>query len=308
MNLSKVLVVLLAAAMPACEGIGFDLDSVPFDRPPDAAVPDSGSTDRDGGGIGPDADTGPIPDAAQPTDQGGQDADASSDAGTPDTGVDMGPSCGIDHPIDDQRCNPTELGLCPENGICTLAIVGGPPPVLTCIPDNGARVLVEGDPCSGNDCAAGLTCVNWGLLEPDPRGKVCAKFCELDTNKGCADGQFCTSNAQLPPMDGIGVCRESCDPLDPSTCPDGSCNVDYNYPAATCLPTFRCVEPGIALVGDECGPSPDDSASCADGLVCYEVDIADFRCVQPCAADVDCAAGPCTDPYGTYGLAHCEIP
>ena len=290
-----------------CDGIGYDLDRVPL-------------THTDNSHSGFDADG---PDAPPPADMASDIGDTSAE---PDTGDDMsvdaadipdaGPDidmpmsrCEIPQPLDPARCDPTRTGECPENGFCTFAVAGVPPPQLLCV-----RRDLEGEgdvetPCSAvSDCLEGLTCVDWGLQEADPRPKACTRYCELESGFGCASTEFCTKATSQPPADGIGYCTPSCDPYDPNACPTGqTCNVDYNYPNGTCHPQFRCVRvEDTRAEGEPCGPGR-LVASCGEDLICYEVSNADFRCVAPCQSAAECGGSTCLPAQGPWELRFCAL-
>ncbi len=296
---------LCVALLFGCQGITFDLDSV-------------GLAGNDvGGDATPMLDSADTPDApardTDPTDAPDTrrpDADApdAPDADAPDAPDMNAPRCEIPHAIDTDRCNPTVTGVCPANGFCALAVAGAPPPELLCVERASEGTVDVGEPCTrAFDCLEGSTCVDWGLQEADPRPKGCARYCEIDTGRGCLANEFCTSASSQPPLAGIGWCTPQCDPYDKSSCGTGqTCNVDYNYPVSTCMPHFRCVESEDTVPeGDPCGPGR-AIASCAEDLICYEVQVADFRCVSACQGDADCGGGTCQPPAGLWGLRFCQ--
>lgn len=302
----KRLVCCAVLAAAGCTGINFDLDSVAL-RGADSGV-DAGADVAADATVEPDA----------PADMSG---DVATDAGAdmtepPDASVDAGDdadmfvsNCTIPQPVDPERCNPTETGICPGDGLCSLAVVGAPPPQLVCLPRDKEGAGTDGAACTNSDeCLEGYACVNWGLNEEDPRGFECTRFCEIETNAGCGAGEFCTKVFALPDLEGIGWCTPECDPYDPDACPSGfTCNVDYNYPVSSCQPRFRCLaSTDFVQAGGACGAGR-SVTMCAEDLVCYEVQTADFRCVTPCSSDADCAAGTCGAPTGAWNLRFCSL-
>lgn len=260
------------------------------------------------------SDAGPSADADGNLDSSSGGADAVSpqpDGGMTDTAQDARPdaappSCEGQFPLSPEACNPTENGKCPQDGFCTFAVVGAPPPQLACVPRDKEGTGRAGEPCTGvSDCREGTTCVDW-TGEIDPRERECTTFCEIETGRGCADGEFCTKADSLPAADGIGVCTASCDPYDAPTCePAQTCAPDYQYPANTCSPNFRCVDSTAAnLEGDACGPAA-GLGRCSPGLTCYETGPSQYRCVKPCRADDDCAGGACGAATGPWRLRYC---
>lgn len=302
MIMSRLALAILVLLTYGCDGLLYDLDGVPFEFteiPPDMDHRDAGDADVP---MVPDADVEDteIPDGDPPP-----DPDMESDAG--DMTPDMGSTCEVPQPLDPDRCNPTESGVCPGDGFCSLAISGAPPPELFCVMRDKEGTGDDGAACaSPADCLEGLTCVIWNLNSPDPRGQECAKFCELETNAGCGPEEFCTTAPSQPDLAGIGWCTPRCDPYDDTACPAGqTCTIDFNYPTSTCEPNFRCVTvTDVQGEGDECGPDAGVSR-CIAGLSCYETNIADFRCVSPCQGDDECPNGVCGDPAGPWNLRYC---
>lgn len=296
--------VTLGLACVGCDGLTFDLDTIELagidaggdvtdTAPGDVAQP------RDGGGDqGLDAE---LPPDASP------DADVTLDGGDAADAPDMPPTCEIPLPINPDSCDPTVAGACPQGGYCNLRFVDMMLQ-LFCSPEEPGTG-VAGDACTGTkDCADTYACFNWSIGGPDPRRQECAKFCVLETGFGCDANEFCTSAEAVPDVEGYGWCTPRCDPYDAAACPAGqTCSVDYNYPAGTCSPEFRCVEIiDSQAEGEPCGPGR-DVAACARGLACYEVDIADFQCVRPCDADAACGEGRvCGTPRGPWGLRYCQ--
>lgn len=291
-------------AVLGCDGLAYDLDSVSLHDAERLDVSDAGEIEAD-----TDVDA-EVADMSKTSDMTPSDADRPDAADLADV-ADTGPGrqCATPFPLaDDAPCNPTLTGECPQDGICTLAVVTVPPPELACLPREQEGDAGDGEACGRpSDCAENLACVDWSLNESDPRGKVCTKYCELETGVGCDVGEFCTKAEAQPPVDGIGWCTPTCDPYDPQACPAGqTCSIDYNYPSATCLPNFRCVEvTDFQMEGDGCGPGA-ETTRCVRGLTCYEVDIALFQCVRPCQDDSDCDAGDCGGPAGDWDLKFCR--
>lgn len=141
----------------------------------------------------------------------------------------------------------------------------------------------RGDSCSvrcgvddGKRCAAGLVC------EPFEMGAegLCAEPCAGSTgDDSCADG-VCFSYPEL----GFGVCRGSCNPAFPETCPAGQvCDLDLGTGVSSCVPLG--------------GPQPDNDCSdsvCPAMQVCVfgGQDCAPAACCRPvCVAEDDCADG-----------------
>jgi len=297
----------------ACDGLVVDVNTIPF-------AGADGGMDVDLADADPDADAdASTPPGDMPPDDAADLADIADmrDVRPPPDGGDAGdvadgdvdvtpPMCAIPHDLDPTKCNPLEEGKCPENGLCNLAFVMGLQ--LSCLPRNTEGTLGRDAPCAGaGDCVEHLTCFNWRApTDPDPRGRICSQFCILATNEGCTVDEFCTGTASVPDVEGVGWCTPRCDPYDPDACPVGeTCSIDFNFPGATCLPEFRCVELTDARVeGDECGPGM-RVAECARGLTCYDVGASDYRCVRPCDSDADCA-GTCGQPDGPWRLRRCQ--
>ncbi len=145
---AAVLVVVVAAF--GCDGIGYDLDTVPLrtlDVRTDASPTDSGHRDTDATDTSIDG-VGDMPRTVDAGDVGAVDA---SDMGNVR-------ACANAFPLaEDAPCNPTQTGECPEDGICTLAVVTTPPPELACLPRSQEGDAGPGEACGRpSDCAENL--------------------------------------------------------------------------------------------------------------------------------------------------------
>lgn len=299
----------LIFSLVGCDGLTFDVDSVQLQFPEqDSATNNGGADVRDSGAdMSVDMSSMDVPaDDSSPIDMPIDTPPDVADVGPDDGG---GPICTIPFPLDPDVCHPLTHEGCPPDGECNVRLSGSPPmPTLLCSMPN-AGTSEEGTPCaSTSECSSGLVCLNWSFLEPDPRGNQCSKFCLLETGEGCDAGEFCTRTAFFPDFPGIGFCTPECDPYDPSPCSQGeTCTVDWNYPTRTCDPHFRCATVSEAgMAGDSCGSGASGATKCGRGFSCYEIDIADFQCVQPCTSDSDCS-GACQAAQGEWGLRYCEL-
>lgn len=190
-------------------------------------------------------------------------------------------------------CNPIQqAGGCNFNDqSCTLrlAFENGLPShfAVECRTRPFSQTPVD-SPCTQDDeCTDGSYCTSWE--KPDPRGRVCSKFCDLASGEGCSYNEFCT-NPYPDLLEGIGFCTPRCDPLDARSCPQGTaCTPDFDHGTNSCHANFRCLQNGNATdksAGSSCNPYALHQDGCPAGLVCI-----DNQCTQPCATTDDCADG-----------------
>ncbi len=308
-----------AASLTACDGLNYDVDQVALadasglfdatepvdtDPPVDMNAPVDADMSSDQGVPDTSMPRDMEPDVSRPEDVG---ADATLDVGNDAGDLGTPPSCEVEHPVEPERCNPLAEGECPSGGLCNIAFVQQGLRLI-CLQRSSEGPGMLGESCGApSDCAEHLTCFNWSNYERDPRGQVCSKFCRIETGEGCTSDEFCTGSAALPLVEGYGWCTPRCDPYDSAACAEGqTCTIDYNFPADTCEPHFRCVRTRNAgAEGDACGAGA-AVADCARGLSCYEVGDADYRCVKPCMDDVDCADTACGVAAGPWGLRYCQ--
>ncbi|MBA2660726.1 MAG: hypothetical protein H0U74_00400 [Bradymonadaceae bacterium] len=321
--------------------IVFDVNNGPgdvsdtSDAPPVLDVNDDADTAvlldvSDASGL--DADSS-MPDA----DSSMPDADASmpdADASGPDAEVsEPPPLCPVDHgTYVTTVCHIVNQTGCSSDRFCGLA--GGPPPSITCaLRTNSAGVRQLYESCGGNDkCIPGLGCINWQW--PDPRGSMCSKYCLLSTGEGCSADAYCNRQAALLNTPDLGVCVPRCDPYAAGSCQAGeACTADYDHPALTCHPQFRCLRNGTASSTDYdslclARSLHGNGLGCTPGRTCYPVFPEDRvipgcvtedaqgkpiqcqSCVTACTNDAKCiaieASMRCQAPRGANGLRYCE--
>ncbi len=247
-----------------------------------------------------------------PSDTGTPDADADAtnvDAdATPDVSV---RSCAGNLGAIRGTCDPNRPSDCSATQSCSLRAVLINNQIdrfeTTCANNSDFGTAQQGDSCTSvSDCAPGLFCVNWP--SPDPRGRVCAKPCALQSGAGCDEAtEYCT-NPFSDKLSGIGFCTARCDPYTADACSVGqTCTPDYNYPDETCLPNFRCLsnlQTPTKAAGDTCSRANHETDGCAGGLICAPLSGGD-TCVQPCHDVSDCAPNAeCVDLDG-WNFKYC---
>lgn len=219
-------------------------------------------------------------------------------------------------------CDPVnETGCDFDSEHCTMTLVfsGGTPSHFetTCDDKDDAGSLSEGESCSsGSDCAEGLFCIGWD--SPDPRGQLCSRMCDRNTQEGCADDEFCAhpfidDDSGGPGIEGIGFCSERCSPADPSACDSGQrCTAHPGFPEGMCTPNFQCLNNGGSggkSEGSECDRAELTQDGCPSGLTCAPVgEEGQDLCVEPCQSDSDCADAACInapDPWSP--IRYCEL-
>lgn len=175
------------------------------------------------------------------------------------------PKYGMCTPVDQEACHP-ERKDCPEGQTCTMVS----PNSFRCAPAGTAKL---GDLCEQNNCEAPNICLK--LYTPDP---VCHEPCDpASTSSSCPANQGCL------PMSGLdfGLCRDTCDPVDPEACPQGR----------TCQSVGRtariCSREGNAELGAACGPGIGD---CKRPYNCMNIN-RESLCRKNCRKDSDCGSG-----------------
>ncbi len=167
-------------------------------------------------------------------DAGAGTTDMGSPADGGPTGTDMGASPLTCDPVADTGCSLTE--------ICrvTPAFDDG-----VCIVPAGERGAGESCDATAQDCGGGLIC---GAL-PGAEADSCVRLCEVDGDRGCGQDAFCQP---LQAGDRFGVCIDSCDIFDPSSCPAGQACFDTGGPARQCLPAGNGGDGDPCVAADEC--------------------------------------------------------
>jgi hypothetical protein len=168
----------------------------------------------------------------------------------------------------------------------------------------GDPCLVVGSGQSGiDDCALGLVC--W-QVDPETNLGVCHPLCE-------AAPPWCEAPLVCGVIDGIApLCTQPCDPLDPTSCPEGSACAFFMGTALLCQPVPR----GAAAVGMPC----DAATVCEAGTLCSYAAALDCGngvgqgcCAEPCHVG---APGACPGPEvcapwfpepAPAGLAHLGV-
>lgn len=187
-------------------------------------------------------------------------------------------------------CNPVlQTGACNFNDeTCTLRLTfanGAPSHFkVECRTRPFSGTPVD-SPCSQDDeCTEGAYCTSWE--KPDPRGRVCSRFCDLASGEGCNANEFCT-NPYDDLLEGFGFCTPRCDPLDAKACPQGAaCAPDFELGQNSCHPNFRCLQNGGTSqksTGSPCNTADLHTDGCPKDLTCIE-----NQCAKPCATSDDC--------------------
>lgn len=134
-------------------------------------------------------------------------------------------------------------------------------PLVTDPAEAGEPCTVEGSRASGLDsCALGSIC--WGVDAETGEGS-CVPYCTGSTKSlGCGDPeQSCSIGS-----DGVlALCLSTCDPLEPSSCPQGQGCYPGGYASFVCAPDQSGDEGGLF---DTCEFTND----CAPGFVCLTAD------------------------------------
>lgn len=215
------------------------------------------------------------------------DADCPEDGvcNTSITGSQPWKFCGMAPP----PCDAFIAGSCPEGQACYLS--GGS---MTCLKEG---TKLKGEDCSGssNDCAPGLTCLNYGIV------KGCARMCSTDPNADasfkcatlCGAGKFEQKDKETK----TGICTEdvefpTCDPLD-SDCPAG----------AGCYPSegkWICLSAGKKEKFEACGTANDcqPGLTCQAAGKCYTICDSSMHDNNPKCSSFDVK---CNDIYGGFG-------
>ncbi|PKN46485.1 MAG: hypothetical protein CVU59_05910 [Deltaproteobacteria bacterium HGW-Deltaproteobacteria-17] len=198
-------------------------------------------------------------------------------------------------------------------GLCPLPFVGCDPVVgIGCDNAGDACYLqnargdgfcsanVGGEP-TGGPCGADVDCQpgNVCLQLTDPSQSYCTRLC--DASSWCDGGSaWCAYH----PAARVGFCVDpelSCDPLNSTTCPNGSaCVVVNTYGTTTCMYTHGIQE------GEAC----DLFNRCEAGLYCA-TDL-DWKCHRLCQAMADCNPDECFEmqdwPQNNGQAGYCRPP
>ena len=313
----------------ACN-LHYNLDSVEFraDGTSDATdtTDDGDSTDADTAGDDT-SDTGPgdtsdgdtsrddTADTAEDADSvNGDTADGDADIDCPIPEGDPDRTCPGDLGTVEGECDPLQCGECEQGRTCAMQLRfdGGQPDrfVASCVQDSELGNLSPGEECtSSGDCAGSALCVNW--QSPDPRNRICSVLCDLQTGRGCEDGEFCT-NPLAETLHGHGFCTPSCDPMASDPCPNvgETCAYDPNHPDETCKREFRCLEVGggsSKSPGEDCTPAELHDDGCPSDMICVPVasSQASGACQPLCSDDGDCNA-PRTCQSAPGGITTCQ--
>jgi hypothetical protein len=212
----------------------------------------------------------------------GEDAGA-DDTGAADTGNDTGVNPGDGGPNDSgipDECNPVDQTGCdtpPE----TKCVIEGGAPGTECVQPSPNDVML-GDPCTGQDCAAGLVCLRDAQTSTQAH---CRTVCDLDSNVGCEalPGEYECRTAIT--MSNWGTCTELppiCDPYQQTPCePDQACQPFLRRTGAW---EFRCRTAGPVGEGMPC----DANNRCQRELACVNDDQGNAACKRYCQDDNEC--------------------
>jgi hypothetical protein len=237
------------------------------------------------------ADSGaPGSDAAGETDSG---MNGGSDASLP--GGDAGSTA--DGGVMD-NCNPlTQIG-------CTA-------PATKCViePDNqnaGAHCVPPGndvglgEQCVGEDCLAGLACVNTSTVA------TCVQICDIITGNGCealGDNYDCRTRISDTNWGACSLLPPLCDPLTQAPC--GATEACTPFLRRNNVRELRCREAGPQMEGQPCGSSA-NMMQCVRGTVCVQDRTTmTASCVRFCDTNDDCTSpktcvGVVSDPPFMY--------
>ncbi|MEO1272873.1 MAG: hypothetical protein AAFX99_32700 [Myxococcota bacterium] len=264
-------------------------------------ITDAGSDPTDADTTGGGDDTSTTADDTSTT--GGGDDDTSSTTDTGDPPQDSGTAQDteeMDARVYDPggMCDPYAQD-CPEseNGEPQQCVpIQGEP---RCIPRNAQQVAAE-QPCTGGDCAAGLTCINWG----GDRGQVCTQMCDRNTREGCADNFSCSAWVQS--NDNIGLCLPRpvlCD-IYAQDCPEPDQGCTFGRDPDTNDPIFVCATAGPQANGQLCS---DGNGRCQAGLICIRTEGDAATCSRVCQNDNDCLGGQtCSGRSTTWDATFCR--
>jgi hypothetical protein len=190
-----------------------------------------------------------------------------------------------------QRCN--LVGAGPNNAVALTA----------CVPEGA---VASGDACvradgrlGADQCARGLTCVNFGQAMVSQR--ACQPLCRSTAD--CTGGAACIVVSDAPRA---GVCRAPCEVLG-TNCPAGTCRHATSWGAAdpatapavtatTCQPVGTAEENATCAANNDCAAN----LTCArrtgaDPLTCRRI----CDATHPCPTGTACSgAATATDPVG----------
>jgi hypothetical protein len=214
------------------------------------------------------------------------DAAAAIDMGTPDTGDPGTPDSGV-HPdgntifpdanIND-LCDPVTGAGCTPPDKC---VIEGDPPGTECTPSS-PNDSAFGEPCTGEDCEAGLVCVRRAATSTD---STCRKACNLGTGDGCQSlpGDYeCRTTINGTNWGACTLLPPVCDPYTQAPCdPNQACQpfqrLDMTF-------EFRCRTAGPVAEGGACGPG----MNCQRTLACVRDTNGNTSCRKICQLDGDC--------------------
>lgn len=206
---------------------------------------------------------------------------SSSSSSSANGGAGGGPACS------EQPCKLTtpQCG-CDPNEQCTVDATG-----RSCIPEGN---VPWGQPCSGDNCAPGLLCLQTTTTEA-----TCGKFCASDAD--CtAPGGLCIlklndgSGGEIP---NVTMCTDNCNPLTNVGCAVGGCQVLQETSGLLRFLTL-CVEAGTGTQAAPCVGNED----CAPTFGCFNDGVSDL-CLKWCnlAAPSCPAATSCVDVAVSLG-------
>ena len=228
------------------------------------------------------ADTTTQPDTVVPDTPGDTTTqpDTAADTTTPDRDVDP-----------NGECDPVAQDCESEGRQCDVR--DGIP---VCVPVNAAA-KGEDEPCVGDDCAPGLTCIRWA------DGNTCTSFCDAETGEGCPEGKHCGANLRSNPEIGLCVPRPvPCDIFN-DTCPEGQA-CGFSRDPETNDPLLACVRAGTQQAGEPCGG---DNGRCVRHSVCIRENEDSSLCRQVCQEDHECPEPQtCSGIASSYQVPFCR--
>jgi len=199
---------------------------------------------------------------------GGSECDVVEGASTDYTCNEFGDEFGVC--LGFEPCAPQSPGDCAGDETCS--VIDGETSATGCTPAGNAG---EGMACGGGTaCQSGLICLDLG------GGAVCFQPCDEFTPCDDPEGQRCTGLQDLD----FGVCQErpeTCDPVDPQSCPAGqTCSLIDNDG------NTGCTTAGSSEVGESCAEE-----ACVRGAICINIGGQGAQCWQACDADNPCGDG-----------------
>lgn len=155
----------------------------------------------------------------------------------------------------------------------------------------------EDEACIGNDCEAGLTCINW------PMGTVCTAFCDQESGAGCSEDKYCGSRMSQAPDVGLCINRPvACDIFN-DTCPEGEA-CGFSHDPDTGDPMLACILSGEQGTNEAC---QGDNGKCMRHHVCIRENEDQYFCRQVCQGNDDCPdESLCEGLSNTYDVPFCR--